>query len=83
MFKYSDVIVNRKKVVARFAYTHCIVSSLLFWFSTLGQEVIYKLLKLRCLESLLEREPFGGVDDKEENQALRKHCFSKEELPIT
>ena len=45
MFKYSDVIVNRKKVVARFAYTHCIVSSLLFWFSTLGQEVIYKLIK--------------------------------------
>ena len=61
MFKYSDVIINRKKVVARFAYTHCIVSSLLFWFSTLNQEVLYKLMKASLPNNCSDLKTSCGV----------------------
>ena len=35
IFKYSNVIVNRNKGLARFALMHCIAASLCFWLYTI------------------------------------------------
>ena len=43
MFKYSNVIVNRSKQVARFAFMHCIASSIVFWVSTIINEIMDEL----------------------------------------
>lgn len=43
MFKYSNVIVNRKKELARFAFMHCIASSIVFWVSCIINEIMDEL----------------------------------------
>ncbi|XP_045136596.1 proton channel OtopLc-like isoform X2 [Portunus trituberculatus] len=40
IFKYSNLIINRRKVFARFGIMHCIASSLCFWVFTIMQETL-------------------------------------------
>lgn len=40
IFKYSNLIINRRKVFARFGIMHCIASSLCFWVFTILQETL-------------------------------------------
>ncbi|XP_050725831.1 proton channel OtopLc-like isoform X3 [Eriocheir sinensis] len=40
IFKYSNLIINRRKVLARFGIMHCIASSLCFWVWTILQETL-------------------------------------------
>ncbi|XP_014254959.1 otopetrin-1-like [Cimex lectularius] len=43
IFKYSNVIINRFKILARFALMHCIGSSLCFWIWTILRETVDSL----------------------------------------
>ena len=45
IFKFSNVIVNRSKRLARFAFMHCITSSLCFWISTIINETVDSVVK--------------------------------------
>ena len=45
IFKFSNVIVNRSKRLARFAFMHCITSSLCFWVSTIVSETVDSVVK--------------------------------------
>lgn len=40
IFKYSNVIVNRSKKLARIAFIHCLASSLCFWIYTIFHETV-------------------------------------------
>ncbi|MCL4149453.1 UNVERIFIED_CONTAM: hypothetical protein GTU68_047684 [Idotea baltica] len=40
IFKYSNIIINRRKRLSRFALMHCISASLLFWVYTIIQETL-------------------------------------------
>lgn len=51
IFKFSNVIVNRSKGLARFAFMHCISSSLCFWVYTIINET---------LDSIVAKEFFYG-----------------------
>ena len=44
IFKYSNVIVNRSKRLAKLAFMHCIVSSLCFWLSGIINETRQSLV---------------------------------------
>ena len=44
IFKYSNVIVNRSKRLAKLAFMHCIVSSLCFWLNGIINETRQSLV---------------------------------------
>ena len=44
IFKYSNVIVNRSKRLAKVAFMHCIVSSLCFWLNGIINETRQSLV---------------------------------------
>ena len=44
IFKYSNVIVNRSKRLAKLAFMHCIVSSLCFWLNGIVNETRQSLV---------------------------------------
>ena len=44
IFKYSNVIVNRSKRLAKLAFMHCIVSSLCFWQNGIVNETRQSLV---------------------------------------
>ena len=44
IFKYSNVIVNRSKRLAKLAFMHCIVSSLCFWMNGIINETRQSLV---------------------------------------
>ena len=44
IIKYSNLIVNRSKGLARFAFMHCIASSLCSWISTIVSEITDELV---------------------------------------
>ena len=45
VFKYGNVIVNKNKWLARFAFMHCASSSLSFWINSVIQETLDTLVK--------------------------------------
>ncbi|XP_018027396.1 proton channel OtopLc isoform X2 [Hyalella azteca] len=40
VFKYSNLIINRRKLLSRFGLMHCIAASLCFWIYTIMQETL-------------------------------------------
>ena len=40
IYKFGNVIVNKNKILARFAFMHCIGSSLCFWIYTIKNETL-------------------------------------------
>ncbi|KAF2364347.1 Otopetrin [Trinorchestia longiramus] len=40
VFKYSNLIINRRKLLSRFGLMHCIAASLCFWIFTIMQETL-------------------------------------------
>ena len=44
IFKYSNVIVNRSKKLARVAFMHCIASDACIWISTIISETMEYIL---------------------------------------
>ena len=45
IFKFSNVIVNRSKRLARLAFMHCIASAICFWISAIINETMDNILK--------------------------------------
>ena len=45
IFKFSNVIVNRSKRLARLAFMHCIASAILFWISAIINETMDNILQ--------------------------------------
>merc|ERR1719447_291106 len=43
IFKYSNLIINRRRTLSRFGLMHCISSSLCFWFYAILQETLLAL----------------------------------------
>jgi len=43
LFKYSNVMINRWKQLARFALMHSMATSIFFWFSMILQETMHSL----------------------------------------
>ena len=44
IFKFSNVIVNRSKRLARLAFMHCIASAICFWISAIINETMDNIL---------------------------------------
>ena len=40
IYKFGNVIVNKNKILARFAFMHCIGASLCFWIYTIKNETL-------------------------------------------
>ncbi|XP_069958889.1 proton channel OtopLc isoform X3 [Cherax quadricarinatus] len=45
IFKYSNLIINRRLVLSRFGIMHCIASSLCFWVYTILQETLQAIFQ--------------------------------------
>ena len=93
IFKYGNVIVNKNKWLARFAFMHCISASLCLWIYTIVNEtldalVVKNFYKPKC-DHLGEdhddhhfRKSFSWVRDDNTSDELRLGCL-KEELSMT
>ena len=52
LFKYGNVIVNKNKWLARFAFAHCMSSSLSFWINTVISETLDAIVKKYFVQHL-------------------------------
>ncbi|XP_045624469.1 proton channel OtopLc isoform X3 [Procambarus clarkii] len=50
IFKYSNLIINRRLVLSRFGIMHCIASSLCFWIYTILQETLQAIFLKKLSE---------------------------------
>ncbi|XP_042219154.1 proton channel OtopLc-like isoform X3 [Homarus americanus] len=50
IFKYSNLIINRRLVLSRFGIMHCIASSLCFWIYTILQETLQAIFLKKSSE---------------------------------
>ena len=46
VFKYSNILVNRSKRLAKFAFMHCLATDICLWISTIIGETMDYLLEL-------------------------------------
>ncbi|TRY73189.1 hypothetical protein TCAL_00941, partial [Tigriopus californicus] len=77
LFKYSNVIVNKSRVLARFAFMHCIAASLCFWIFTIVQETVdtivskeYFPTKTKCYSDDKSPTFFGNWRDADDGVAV-------------
>lgn len=70
IYKFGNVIVNKNKILARFAFMHCIGASLCFWIYTIKNET---------LDSYIEKYYHQGIhtdcgvsDDHHEDYLLSR-----------
>ncbi|XP_071537883.1 proton channel OtopLc-like isoform X2 [Panulirus ornatus] len=68
IFKYSNLIINRRLVLSRFGIMHCIASCLCFWIYTILQETLQAIFLKKSKEGYGADEPYtarlvGGDDD--------------------
>ncbi|XP_021939628.1 uncharacterized protein LOC110839581 [Zootermopsis nevadensis] len=73
IFKYSNVIINRCKELARFALMHCIASSLCFWIWTILRET------LDSLNSYAKYDDNADDDDRSEEGDLFENPVDHEQ----
>ena len=70
IYKFGNVIVNKNKAVARFAFMHCIGASLCFWIYTIKNET---------LDSYVEKlfhEQIGAVHQLHKNMNRQRAALS-------
>ena len=74
----SQVIINRCKVLARFALMHCIASSLCFWIWTILRET------LDSLNSYAKYDDYSAEDDDDDERSQEADLFENSvALPLT
>ncbi|XP_076046380.1 proton channel OtopLc-like isoform X2 [Oratosquilla oratoria] len=81
IFKYSNLIINRRKLLSRFGLMHCISSSLCFWFYTILQETLQAIFQKKSSHGNYSSSessaasyssvsahatPYGGGEDSDE-----------------
>ena len=78
IFKFSRVIVNRSKKLARFAFMHCIASALCYWIGTIINETLDSEVKNAIDESSNEcKNPyFECKPDGKGNFDLEIDCLT-------
>ena len=69
IFKYSNVIVNRSKRLAKLAFMHCIVSSLCFWMNGIINET---------RQSLVNHAMYHHSGDHSDGKLLHFECSKSE-----
>ena len=60
IFKYSNVIVNRSKRLAKLVFMHCVVSSLCFWLSGIVNETRQSLVIHAIEHHPIQQYPSDG-----------------------
>ena len=64
IFKYGNVIVNKNRWLARFAFAHCMSSCLSFWVYTLYNETLDAIVKKYFPKELSSEDCYSsGYDD--------------------
>ena len=58
VFKYSNVIVNRSKRLAKIAFMHCLSTDICIWISTIIEETLDYILQ----DSYKKYKPEEGLD---------------------
>lgn len=73
IFKYSNLIINRRIILSRFGIMHCIASSLCFWVYTILQETLQAIFMKKnksydtsTQASITSSMLMSGDDDSEE-----------------
>ncbi|GFG38718.1 hypothetical protein Cfor_00329, partial [Coptotermes formosanus] len=80
IFKYSNVIINRCKVLARFALMHCIASSLCFWIWTILRETLDSLNSYAKYDDYSAEEEDDDDDDRSQAADMFENSVA---LPLT
>ncbi|KAK7069901.1 hypothetical protein SK128_023396 [Halocaridina rubra] len=87
IFKYSNLIINRRVVLSKFGIMHCIGASLCFWIYTILQETLQAIFKKKTFkEDYLEvNEPYPaalhGADESDEMDDEDHHFTGKKLTP--
>lgn len=66
IFRFGNVIVNRNKTLSRFAFIHCICSSLCFWVYSIINETMDALV-----EKYLLKKQYDSCKDDDYNRVTR------------
>jgi hypothetical protein len=76
----SQVIINRCKVLARFALMHCIASSLCFWIWTILRETLDSLNSYAKYDDYSAEEEDDDDDDRSQAADMFENSVA---LPLT
>ncbi|XP_068244154.1 proton channel OtopLc-like isoform X3 [Palaemon carinicauda] len=83
IFKYSNLIINRRVVLSKFGIMHCIGASLCFWVYTILQETLQAIFKKKAhKDDLIDTsEPYAqalfGLDESDEMEDDDHHFTGK------
>jgi len=82
IFKYGNVIVNKNKWIARFAFMHCISASFCLWMHTIINKILDALVAKHFYnpDCNVSEEYFFGISSQKENisEGLHLSCLDKE-----
>lgn len=86
IFKYSNLIINRRVILSKFGIMHCIGSSLCFWIYSILQETLQAIFKKKAHkeEYLDASEPYAsalyGINDESDEMDDDDHHYTGTKL---